>query len=47
MELSSSLFQGDPLNWNEPGTGAGVSSDDPYSMYNQQGNSQNRPGKLM
>lgn len=45
VELSSSLFRGDPLNWNEPGTGGGVSQEDPYYMYNQQGTPQPRPGE--
>ena len=53
VELSSSLFRGDPLNWNEPGTGAGVNSqqqtpqqsEDPYAMYHQQATPQPRqPG---
>jgi len=53
VELSSSLFRGDPLNWNEPGTGSGVNSqqqtpgsDDPYAMYHQQATPQPRPGYM-
>lgn len=48
VELSSSLFRGDPLNWNEAGTGAGTSSqEDPYAMYSQQGTpQQQRPAYM-
>ena len=38
VELSSSLFRGDPLNWNESSTG--MRQEDPYSMYQQQGTPQ-------